>query len=199
MKSKESVVKAVVIAVFSALLALTLYVIIYGLCKGYFSSNAAFQAYIKSFGIWGPVILTMIQGAQVLIPVLPSMLGYAAGSYLYGTWGGFLINYIGISLGSIVAFYLARLYGTKLVNKMIHMDKNQKFQNYIQRIDQSKSYSWILFISILLPMAPDDFLCYFTGLLTMSPKKFIAIIVIGKPWCLLAYSLGFTELFSRIF
>ena len=46
----------------------------------------------------------------------------------------------------------------------------------------------------LLPLAPDDFLCYFSGLTGMSAKRFTWIIVLGKPWCILAYSLFFAYL-----
>ena len=44
----------------------------------------------------------------------------------------------------------------------------------------------------LRPLFPDDFLCYFSGLTNMSFKKFALIIVLGKPWCLLIYSIVFS-------
>ncbi len=37
----------------------------------------------------------------------------------------------------------------------------------------------------------DDFTCYFSGLMKMDAKKFIWIIILGKPWCILAYSIIF--------
>ena len=58
-------------------------------------------------------------------------------------------------------------------------------------INKSKNYTVVLFLSILLPLAPDDFLCYFSGLIDMSPKKFITIIAVAKPWCILFYSIFF--------
>ena len=44
-------------------------------------------------------------------------------------------------------------------------------------------------LAIFMPVAPDDFLCYLAGTTTMSWKKFIAIILIGKPFVIFLYSM----------
>ena len=49
----------------------------------------------------------------------------------------------------------------------------------------------ILFVVTLLPLFPDDFFCYFSGLTPMRARRFIWIILLGKPWCILGYSLIF--------
>lgn len=49
-----------------------------------------------------------------------------------------------------------------------------------------------------MPVAPDDFLCMLAGLTKMTYKKFITIIVLGKPASLLVYSLGLTTAFEAI-
>ena len=47
------------------------------------------------------------------------------------------------------------------------------------------------YLATLLPLFPDDFLCYFSGLIKMNWKKFVWIIILGKPWCILGYSIVF--------
>jgi uncharacterized membrane protein YdjX (TVP38/TMEM64 family) len=141
--------------------------------------------------MWAPIVLTLIQFLQVILPVLPGFLGCVVGAGLFGAFGGFLVNFIGIGGGSIAAYFLARKYGIALVNKMISM---KKYEKYIEKIKRSKSYTVMLFLSILLPLAPDDFLCYFSGLIDMSPKKFITIVILSKPWCILLYSIVFAEI-----
>lgn len=162
------------------------------LCRAYmqgkFDSVQSLQAYIKGFGIFAPIILIIIQAMQVVIPVLPGFLGCAVGAILFGTWGSFICNYIGISVGSIIAFLLARRYGKKLVEKLFSKEKYIKWSDWAA---QSKSYTALLFLGMVLPLFPDDFFCYFTGLTKMSTRKFIFIIILGKPWCILAYSLLF--------
>ena len=95
-----------------------------------------------------------------------------------------------MSGGSIAAYYLARRYGIKLVSKLVKMEK---YEGWIARINRSKSYTMFLFACIVLPVVPDDFLCYFSGLVDMPPRKFIPIILLGKPWCILVYCIFFTH------
>ena len=65
----------------------------------------------------------------------------------------------------------------------------KKYEKYIERINRSKSYFVLLFLVMLLPLFPDDFFCYFSGLIDMKPKKFIIAVLLGKPWCILFYSI----------
>lgn len=152
--------------------------------EGKFDSAESLQLYISEFGVLAPVALTVIQTVQVIFPVLPGFLGLTAGTILFGATGGFWCNYIGMSLGSLIAFLLARICGQALVDKLF---KNQKHIKWAEKMSESKFYSWFLFIGILLPLFPDDFFCYFTGLTKMSFKKFTLIIVLGKPWYILAF------------
>lgn len=188
MKSKESIIRTIFIVSLSVLLSVSVFFMINGWTNGHFNSIDTLRIYISSYGIWAPLILTLIQMLQVILPVLPGFMGCIVGAALFGAAGGFWINYIGISVGSIAAYYLAKHFGIQLVDKMITIEKYEK---HIQRINKSRSFTIILFLSILLPLAPDDFLCYFSGLINMSTKKFITIIVTAKPWCILFYSIFF--------
>ena len=159
--------------------------------QGHFHSPESLRAYIGAFGVFAPLILTVIQAIQVILPVLPGFLGCIVGAGMFGAAGAFWCNYIGISAGSIIAFLLARRYGTGLVRKMVPMEK---YQSCVEWVNRKKSYTTVLFLAILLPLAPDDFLCYFSGLTGMSARRFIWIILLGKPWCILGYSIAFAYL-----
>lgn len=153
-----------------------------------FESVEALQNYMKGFGLAAPLVLLLFQAFQVVVPVLPGYLGCAAGAVAFGSMTGFWCNYIGISLGSIIAYLLARKYGMDIVTAMFPQKLYDKWSG---RIEKSRSCGWFLFVATLLPLFPDDFLCYFSGLMRMNSRKFIWIIILGKPWCILAYSLAF--------
>ena len=153
-----------------------------------FNSVESLQQYMERFGVAAPLFLTAFQAFQVVVPVVPGYLGCAAGAVMFGPAIGFWCNYIGISAGSIIAYFLARRYGIDLVLTMFSEEMYEKWRG---RIEKSRSYGLFLFIATLLPLFPDDFLCYFSGLIRMSAKKFIWIIILGKPWCILAYSIVF--------
>ena len=156
---------------------------------GKFHSVETLREYVAGFGIMAPLVLTAIQAAQVVLPVLPGFFGCIVGAVMFGWMGGFWCNYIGISLGSLAAFLLARRYGQGLVTHLFPGERYQKWANWAAK---SKSYTTILLLGMILPLFPDDYFCYFTGVTNMSTRKFTTIIILGKPWCILAYSLIFS-------
>lgn len=191
MEQKAARLKNILTIVLIFLLLLSGIFIIRGYFAGHFSAVESFQRYIGTFGIFAPVILVLIQAMQVILPVLPGFLGCIVGAGMFGAAGGFWCNYIGISAGSIIAFLLARRFGIGLVKTMLPMEK---YQSWVEWVNTRKSYTVVLFLAILLPLAPDDFLCYFSGLTGMSTRRFTWIIVLGKPWCILAYCVFFAYL-----
>ena len=173
MKSKETIIKTTAIILLAALMGVAAFALIKGWVGGHFHSVDTLRTYVASYGILAPLILTLIQLLLAVLPICPSFTGCVVGAALFGAAGGFWTNYIGISAGSIAAYALAKRFGVQLVNKMLPM---QKYESYIEKINRSKSYPKLLFIAILLPMAPDNFLCYFSGLVNMPTKKFVTII-----------------------
>lgn len=177
----------------SLLLALLVLLFLAVLAKafldGKFDSVEALQAYIGKYGVFGPVFLTAFQAVQVVIPVLPGFLGCAAGAVMFGPAVGFWCNYIGIAGGSVIAFLLARRFGMPLLEDLFPSGRYSKWSAWASK---SKSYTAFLFMAMLLPLFPDDYLCYLTGTSRMTVKRYLWIIVLGKPWCILAYSLGFS-------
>ncbi len=188
-KTKSDVGRALG-AVLLALMALSAVFVLRGWASGSFSSTQAMRGYIASFGALAPLVLTLIQALQVVLPVLPGWLGCIVGAALFGSAGGFWCNYIGISAGSIAAYFLARRYGVSLVRQLVPMDRYEKCAAWART---QKSYTLVLFLAILLPLAPDDFLCYYSGLAEMDAKKFVTIILVAKPWCILFYSVFFAQ------
>lgn len=160
---------------------------------GKFDSVDTLQTYVSKFGLFAPLVLTLIQAAQVILPVLPGFFGCIVGAVMFGCSGGFWCNYIGISAGSIIAFLLAKKYGQGLVRKMF---PKKRYENIAKWAAESKCYTLILFLGMVLPLFPDDFFCYLTGLTDMTTRKFTAIIILGKPWCILAYSFFFSVVIS---
>ena len=120
---------------------------------GSFDSVETFQKYVAGFGLAAPLFLIAVQAAQVVLPVLPGLLGCVAGSMMFGCWGGFWCNYIGISAGSIIAFLLARKYGSGLVSRMFPGEKYEKWAAWAAG---SRFYTAVLLLGKVLPLFPDD-------------------------------------------
>lgn len=163
--------------------------IVYGYYVGIFASIETFKEFIASFGIWAPIVFILIQIVQVIIPILPGAAGCVVGIIIFGPWFGLLYNYIGICAGSIIVFLLSKRYGRQFVRGVM---KEKSYEKYIGWISGGKKFERMFTYAIFFPFAPDDILCYIAGLTKMSLRKFVVIILLGKPMSIAVYSLGMT-------
>lgn len=170
------------------LVALLILIVFRAWRAGVFTSLDKMEAYIGRFGIWSPFVFIIYQIMQiVVIPFIPGGVTTTAGVVMFGPVEGLILNYIGICLGSIAAFALAKRYGRHLVLRFV--DK-KKYDKYEERLSQGKKFETFFAICIFLPFAPDDLLCFLAGLTEMSYKKFITIILLGKLPVIIGYSIS---------
>ena len=78
-----------------------------------------------------------------------------------------------------------------LIKKMF---KKELIDKYIGWLNKGKKFEKLFAAAIFLPVAPDDFLCYLAGVTDISTKKYIAIIVLLKPFTIALYSLFLVEI-----
>lgn len=166
-----------------------------GFQMGIFRSVESFQAFIGKGGPWGILIFIAFQAVQVVVPVLPGSIGCVVGVLAFGPIAGFIYNYAGICLGSLGAFLLAKQYGRPFVEKITKPEQLKKYEAWLEK---GNRFEKMFAIAIFFPVAPDDFLCFLAGLTSMTVKKFFAIILLGKPAALAAYSFALTMGFEQI-
>ncbi|WP_125705305.1 TVP38/TMEM64 family protein [Lacticaseibacillus daqingensis] len=152
---------------------------------GVFHDLPSLQAYLTTTGLVGPLIFIGIQIIQVVIPIIPGGISTAAGVLLFGPWAGFAYNYIGISIGSCLNFFLARHYGKPFILFII---SEATYDKYIAKTTNQHRFNWLFAAAIIAPVAPDDVLCLIAGLTKMKFSTFFWIIVLGKPVTIAAYS-----------
>lgn len=168
---------------------------LYAMHLGWLSSTDRIQALVMQAGWLAPAAFILIQIIQVVFPIIPGGLTTIAGVAIFGPVWGFVYNYVGISIGSVCAFLLVRHFGRDFLCALVP----QKFMTkYGKWLDGGKHFDAMFAVAILLPVAPDDFLCMLAGLTKMSLRRFCAIIILAKPWTILAYSLGMTAVFHAV-
>lgn len=167
--------------------------VVYGLQQRIFTSQEALETFVAGFGLFGAAVFVLFQAVQVVVPILPGGLGCLAGVLLFGPWLGFVYNYVGICLGSVAAFLLAKCYGRPVLTMLFRQETIQKYEAWTKRhFDR-----WFA-LAIFFPVAPDDFLCWLAGTTPMSLRRFSAIILLGKPASVALYSLGLQVAFQWI-
>lgn len=159
--------------------------IIYAIQIGIFSDKMLLVKYISKFGIFAPILFIFIQIIQVIFPVIPGGASCLAGVLAFGGTLGFIYNEIGLIIGSVFAYFLAKKYGLTFIKSLFKKETVEKYLRYVRNDRFKKIFLW----GIVLPGAPDDLLCYIAGFSNITFKEFFIIIVIGKPLTLLLYSL----------
>src|SRR5262245_21010407 len=151
------------------------------------SDRARFRAWIESYKSNAELIFVLVQCMQVLLFFIPGEVTQFAGGYIFGTWKGLLLSYLGLTLGSVMAFYLARLFGYDAIDLLISRETLWKFD----RLVYGKSGFWPMFVLFLLPGIPKDLLCYIAGLTPMHIVTFFLISTVGRfPGVMLSSVLG---------
>jgi uncharacterized membrane protein YdjX (TVP38/TMEM64 family) len=135
----------------------------------------ALRAFIRRYGIWGPLVLVALQTGQVVLAPIPGQILAVVAGYLFGAWWGTLYNMIGITIGSAIAFWIARRYGRAYVEGIVHEEALDQFD----AIDDDYA-GLTLFLLFLFPGLPDDVLCFAGGLTTIPLWKLVVIAIVGR-------------------
>lgn len=151
------------------------------------SNQERFRTWIESYKSAAALVFVLVQCVQVVLFFIPGEVTQFAGGYIFGTWQGLLLSYLGITLGSVIAFLLARLFGYAALGLLIDHETLRKFD----RLVYGKSGFWPMFVLFLLPGIPKDVLCYIAGLTPMHVVTFVLVSTLGRfPGVLLSCVLG---------
>lgn len=130
---------------------------------------------------WGSIIFLLLQIIQVIIPGgVTTVVGFMA----FGPILGFILNYVGIVIGSIILFLLTRRYGKSFI--LLFMEE-KLFARYERKLTSS-TYEKVFALNMASPISPADILVMVTGLSKMTFRRFLYIILLCKPISIVAYS-----------
>jgi len=125
---------------------------------------------------YAAVVFIAAQFVQVVIFFIPGEVTQCAGGYLFGAWLGLVLSYLGITLGSLTAFALARLFEHRATDWLVARQTVRQFD----RLIYGKSGFWPLFLLFVIPGIPKDLLCYIAGLTPMPVRTFLVLSTIGR-------------------
>jgi len=141
----------------------------------WFSDPQAVTEAVQRSGFWGPTILFVLFVLQVFFAFIPGQALMFASGYIYGFTGGMLITWVSLVVGGQAAFWLARLYGRHFASKWIS-------PSVLDRWDKNAAGQGIGFfaITLVLPLFPNDAMCYVAGLGQISSRRFLIANMLGR-------------------
>ena len=133
------------------------------------------RSYISSYGSYAALAFILIQFLQVVVLPIPAFITVGAGVLLFGPLYGAIYSCTGIILGSLVAFFIGRLFGVKVARWLVGQENLEKGLKTIKGKDKI-----VLTFMFLFPFFPDDILCFVAGITTVSPLFFVIMIFITR-------------------
>ncbi|MGT2832070.1 TVP38/TMEM64 family protein [Streptococcus halotolerans] len=144
----------------------------------------ALQELIKKDLVIGSLLFFGLQVIQVLIAPIPGGVITVVGILAFGPVLGFLLDYLGILLGSWLLFRLVRKFGRSVIHLMLSEEKlsayeNRFFGHYFQKL---------VALVMLAPIGPADITVMLAGLSKMTEKRLMIILAICRPLSIISYS-----------
>lgn len=142
-------------------------------------------ALVALVGAYGKLALTAVMIIQTIIAPIPSEALLMFAGAVMNIWDVLVFGGLGLIIGSVIAFYIARRGGRPIVEKMIGNKWTDNIDSWVSR-NGTKA---ILFTR-LIPVIPFDLISYVSGVTSMRFRDYFAATVIGAiPRCLvLAYA-----------
>ena len=173
---KEMIARTCITAYFLLdFLAIFLYILVR---TGFFDimrDQEQFEAFLERSGKWMAALFVLLQFLQVVILPIPSTVTVVAGAALFGPLVGSLLSLLGIVIGSLVAFLIGRYAGYRVVAWLVGKKTLDKWLDKIKGKDKL-----LLSAMFILPVFPDDVLCFVAGISSMSLPLFLGVIIVSR-------------------
>lgn len=144
-----------------------------GSCRHFFETKRL-ESFIASYGAYAGLVFVGLQALQVMVAPVPGEVTGFVGGYLFGTALGTVLSTAGLTLGSLGAFFIARVFGLRLVEKVVRKEYRDRFDYWV-----THRGLYIAFVLFLIPF-PKDALCYLLGLTHLRLRPFIFMNVVGR-------------------
>lgn len=150
----------------------------------YFADTAFIKERIESYGNFGKFIYVLINFLQTTIIPVTNIPTIFAGTYIYGPLEAANLAIIGVLAGSVISFYIGRIFGTKL---LVWILGESRLNRYLEMMKGREKV--VFFLTMLLPGFPDDIICMIAGVTPMRLRFFSLTLLITRtiPIYLTAY------------
>jgi len=125
---------------------------------------------LHNAGSYGPFLMILIQVLQIVFAPLPGEFTGVVAGYIFGTFHGFVYSSIGLSIGSMLAFFISRYFRPRVRPLLKKSNLYKKFEFLL--VHQG---IFVLMALFLFPGFPKDFLCYILGLTRLPWAVFFFI------------------------
>lgn len=172
---KNKIIKALLLT-FSILLIIRviLYLFPFIINLSTHEGQLAFKNEIDNLGVWGIIVLFMLQLLQIVLVVLPGEPLEILAGMCYGPIGGTIFIIVSVFITTTLIYLLVGKFGKKYLYNTFSKEKIQKIENS-KLFKNPKKAEVLMCILFFTPGTPKDLLTYIGFLFPIPPIKFILI------------------------
>jgi uncharacterized membrane protein YdjX (TVP38/TMEM64 family) len=147
-----------------------------------FKSFKSVNALLKERGGMLLPLFAALQAIQVVVSIIPAQAVQIAAGYAYNFWIAYLVCMIGLIVGTVVTYFIAKLLGRDAMRLIFGEERIGKF---VEKLNSKKAYI-LLFIIFLIPGIPKDLFAYAAGISQMNALAFFLISIVARTPALMA-------------
>lgn len=144
------------------------------LAQGHYEEQA--KHWLQQYENLGPLPGLLFPFLEAFLPFLPLVVFVIANAAAYGLLKGFILSWLGSSLGSIFVFLIIRKLGRrKFMQKIARHKQVHKVTLWVERHGFGP-----LFLLLCFPFSPSSIINVVAGLSRVSIQQFILAVLLGK-------------------
>jgi len=133
------------------------------------------QELVQASGPFAPIVFVLLKASTLVIaPISGTPLRFAAGA-MFGFWEGFALSVCGSVLGGSTNFWIARLFGRRIVVRLLGAGAFARVEPMLGRLG-----NWRALILARLVLAPLwDLISYGVGLTRLRFRTYVTVAFFG--------------------
>ena len=132
------------------------------------------RAFILSFGPWAVLIFILLMAINTATIMPPTLILMVLSGILFGPFSGALALWIGLLLGSILAFTIARVLAQDFISKRLG-GRAAKFNEQLK-----ENGFMVIFVARIIGLPPYELVNYAAGLSQISFRDFLLATMFGS-------------------
>ncbi|MCS7295402.1 MAG: TVP38/TMEM64 family protein, partial [Dehalococcoidia bacterium] len=133
-----------------------------------------FRDWVSQWGLWGPLVYIAVLALSVLFAPIPNVPISIAAGLAWGPVLGTVYSMLGMTLGSALAFGVARKLGRRHLRRLI----GSKAARQIDRLAETMG-GQVIFWARMLPVVNFDLISFVAGLTAISFWRFLIASFLG--------------------
>ena len=175
-RSRGTLVVAIGVLAAAAVLTVALYdSTLHSQIMRLYAEPARLRDMLNRLGVFAPIAFFVLQALQVVVAPIPGDVTGLLGGFVFGVTRGFLYSTVGLTAGSLAAFWLARRLGALFVRRLV----SERVWQRVGFVVEGKG-AIVCFIIFLIPGLPKDTACYLFGLSPMPLWVFALTSTLGR-------------------